>query len=362
MVIKMKNSFVSRPISAFLAAVFLPSLITGTPIASSSVAISTLTPTLPLPVHVLHTFDFPSWCENLAIRSNGDLMVSRLDTPEVLLVSHTSAFSPITIATFNSTTYKGALGISETNTDKFYVITSAQVDDSFVKTSGVNSIWEIDMTTFSQKSGVVTKNATVTKLVDIPGADFLNGMTTLDDEHILVGDVYNGWVYKVCTTTGSYSILINDPLMKFPSVGASTNLGVNGLKISGSYLYWTNTAVGSVNRIQIKADGTPVGSSQVVVSNVPKPDDFIIKSDGAFFVAQNQMDELSVVPKGKSVASVAAGSNISTTLAGVTAGKFGRTSKDKNILYLTTSGALALPINGTVVVAGSIAYIDTTGF
>jgi hypothetical protein len=232
----------------------------------------------------------------------------------------------------------GALGISETTTDKFYVITSAQVDDSFVKTSGVNSIWEIDMTTFSQKSGVVTKNATVTKLVDIPGADFLNGMTTLDDEHILVSDVYNGWVYKVCTTNGSYSILINDPRMKFPSVGASTNLGVNGIKIYESYLYWTNTAVGSLNRIKIKADGTPVGSSQVVVSNVPKADDFIYKSDGAFFVAQNQMDELSVVPKGKSVATVAAGSNISTTLAGVTAGKFGRTSKDKNILYLTTSG------------------------
>ncbi|KAI9649896.1 hypothetical protein NHQ30_002480 [Ciborinia camelliae] len=357
----MKTSSIIR--TALSAFPFLPSLITCTPIAqtsTSSVAISTLTPTLPLPVKVLTTFSFPSWCENFAIRSNGQLIVSRLDTPEVLLVSPTNAFDPITITTFN-TTYKGALGISETTSDVFYVITSAQVNDSFVKTSGVNSIWKINMNTFSQTNGTITSPATVTKVVDIPGADFLNGMTTLDDDHVLVGDIYNGWVYKICTSNGTYSILINDPKMKFPT-GASTNLGVNGIKISDSYLYWTNTAVGTLNRIKITSDGTPVGSSEVVVSNVPKADDFIFKSDGSIWVAQNQMDELSVIPSGASQATLVAGSNISTTLAGVTSAHFGRTAEDKNILYLATSGALALPINGTVVVAGSIVMIDTTGF
>lgn len=149
-------------------------------------------------------------------------------------MSHLDKFSTIVVATFD-TTYNGVLGISETTADVFYVMTSARVDDDFVKTSGVNSIWKIDMTTFAQTHGVVSSTATVTKLVDIPEADFLNGLTTIDNKNIPVGDIYNGWVYRVSTVNGTYSIPINDDKMKVPS-NASTNLGVNGIKISRSYL------------------------------------------------------------------------------------------------------------------------------
>ncbi|KUJ12416.1 uncharacterized protein LY89DRAFT_623574 [Mollisia scopiformis] len=330
------------------------------PTVESSLAVRT--PSLPLTVNVLHTFEFPSWCENLAVQANGRLLVSRLDTPEVIQVDPTGVLAPTTVASWNASEYMGCLGISETVAGVFYVITSAFVNDIFVKTSGVNSIWEINMNTFNVSSaGVVTSNATVSKLVDIESADFLNGMITLNAYHILVGDVYNGWVYKVNTITGRYYIAINDPLMKF-GANATTNLGVNGLKIHSPYLYWTNTAVGSLNRILINAKAEPYGVSQVVTANVPKADDFIFKSDGTAFIAQNQEDELSVLLSGQSVAEVVAGNNISTTLAGVTAGKFGRLSTDANRLYLTTSGALGLPINGSVVVAGSVLYIDTTGF
>ncbi|RAL65715.1 hypothetical protein DID88_005383 [Monilinia fructigena] len=117
-----------------------------------------------------------------------------------------------------------------------------------------------------------------------------------------------------------------------------------------------------LNRIKIRPDGTPVGASEVVVDNVPRADDFVFKSDGSIWVAQNQWDELSVVPVGATQATLVAGVIFSTTLAGVTSGHFGRTPEDKDILYLATSGALALPINGTVVVAGSIVKIDTAGF
>lgn len=334
---------------------------------------------LPLTVQNVVTFPFPSWCENLAIRANGQILVSRLDTPEVILVDPTGKLAPITVATWNASYYMGALGISETTTDVFYVNVAAPVDDNFVKVSGIPAVYKLDMNTFKVTSaGVVTSNATVTKVADITTADFLNGMTTLDDYHILTGDVYNGWVYKVNVLTGAYSIVIEDPKMHFP-VGASTNLGVNGIKIKDSYLYWTNTANGTLNKILITAAATPIGTSSIVTANVPKADDFIFKSDGTAWIAQNQEDELSLLYPGTSNAAVVAGSPISTTLAGVTAGKFGRLASDCNRLYLTTSGGecryplpensyadfeigLALPINGTVVVAGTVSYIDTTGF
>ena len=296
------------------------------------------TPSLPLKVNIVHTFDFPSWCENLAVQANGRILVSRLDTPEVIQIDPKGVLAPITVATFNATTYKGCLGISETTAGVFYVITSAQVDDAFVKTSGINSVWQINMNTLSVDStGNVLTPATVTKLVDIPDADFLNGMTTLDESNILVGDIYNGWVYKISTITGAYNIAINDPLMKFPP-SAGTNLGVNGLKIKDSHLYWTNTANGTFNRIQINSAAQPIGKSQIVSANVPKADDFIFKSDGTAFIAANQADDLSVLLPGQSVATVVAGSPTSTILAGVTAGKFGRLSTDCDRLYLTTSG------------------------
>ncbi|CZR52353.1 uncharacterized protein PAC_02230 [Phialocephala subalpina] len=337
-----------------------PRLVHALPTVETS--LSPRTVSLPLTVNIVHTFAFPSWCENLAVQANGRILVSRLDTPEVIQVDPTGVLAPITVASWNASQYMGCLGISETVAGVFYVVTSAFVDDYFVKTSGVNSIWEINMNTFNVSStGVVTSNATVTKLVDVVSADFLNGMTTLDASHILVADVYNGWVYKVNTKTGVYNIAVNDPLMKRP-LNPTTNLTANGVKIRGSYLYWTNTARGSLNRVLITAAAVPYGISEVVTANVPKADDFIFKSDGTAFIAQNQMDELSALLPGKSIAEVIAGSNTSTTLAGVTAGEFGRLASDSKRLYLTTSGGLALPINGSVVVPGSVVYIDTTGF
>ncbi|KAJ5929488.1 hypothetical protein N7454_006438 [Penicillium verhagenii] len=316
-------------------------------------------------VNTLYSFGDGTWAENLAVRANGQILLSRLDTPEVLQLDPTGVKAPITVASWNASTYMGCLGISETNTDIFYVVTSGFVNDDFVLTSGVNSIWEIDMTTFavSAKTGQVLSNATVSKLVDVTTSDFLNGLTTLSDDLILVADAYNGWVYRVNTNTGAYSVAVNDEKMKFDSIpNPPTNIGVNGIKVHNGYLYWSNTAVGTLNRISVNSQGAATGKSQVVTSNVPKADDFIFKSDGVAFIAQNQMDELSVLYPNQSEAAVIAGSNISTILAGVSAGKFGRLPSDEHILYLTTSGAEGLPINGTVTVPATLSWIDTSAF
>ncbi|CAI7639825.1 unnamed protein product [Penicillium viridicatum] len=330
-------------------------------------AVSLLSTTFAHPsvdVNVLYNFGNGTWAENLAVRANGQILVSRLDTPEILQLDPTGASKPIVVASWNSTTYKGCLGISETSRDIFYVVTSGFVDKNFVLTSGVNGIWKIDMRNFtvSKKTDEVTSKAIVSKLVDIPTSDYLNGATTLSETSILVADVYNGWVYRVDTRTGAYNIAINDEKMKFESVpNPASNLGVNGIKIKDGYLYWTNTAAGTLNRIRITNKGAPVGKSEVV-TNVPKPDDFVFKKNGFAFIALNQMDELSVLYPESSDAHVIAGSNTSTILAGVTAGAFGRLRHDNHILYLTTSGANALPINGSVTVPATLSWIDTTQF
>lgn len=336
----MQNLFRSWSLTAV---VFLSACASAAPATQAEAgALESRSCGIPSPVTVLTTFPFPSWCENLAVRSNGQILTSRLDAPMVWQVDPTGKNAPVEVASWNASEWSGCLGISETTNDVFYVILAAFFDQAtFVKTSGVNSIFKIDMSTFSlTSSGALKTPATVTHLVDIPDADFLNGMTTLNEDVILVGDIYNGWVYAVNVCTGTYTIAVNDPKMKFTYVSdPPTNLGVNGIKMFNNYLYFDNTAAGFLARIFVNPiTGTAIGSSSIVATNLPRADDFIIRSDGTIFVAQNQEDELSIVYPGTSVGEVIAGSNISTTLAGVTAGKFGRLSTDKNRLYLSTSG------------------------
>lgn len=298
-------------------------------------------------VSVLHTFDDPTWLENLAVRSSGEILTTRLDTPILYQVNHLTG-TPVEVATWNGSVWAGCLGIAEGKKDKFYVILAAPFEDgTFLKTGGVNSIFEVDMSTFQLGADGATarRNATVSHVVDIPEADFLNGMAALDDGHVYVSDVYSGTVYLIDVATGNYSLAVDDPLMKWSVAGdpPPTYLGSNGLKVNGGYLYWSNTAAGFLARVRVGSDGFPVGESSVVVTNLSRADDFQFGSDGKVYVAQNQMDTLSVASPLESgnvsvTASALAGNNVSTVLAGVSSPKFGRTSKDKNRLYLSTSG------------------------
>lgn len=292
------------------------------------------------PVTVLHEFPYPSWCENLAIRASGEILTSRLDAPAVYQVDHETG-DAVLVASWDASTWQGAMGIAEVATDVFYVNLAAFTDpDTFVKTGGVNSVFRVDMTTFALAAdGSVAANATVTKVTDIPEADYLNGLTKLSDTKILTVDVYYGIVYAVDVATGAYYVAVDDPLMKYGIVDDPTvDLGANGLKIACGHLYWTNTAASIVAKIPIDAaTGTPTGASSVVAA-VTWPDDFVIRDDETIFVSSNLQDTLSVVFPGTSEAVPIAGSNISTILAGNTAGKFGRTSSDSGRLYLSTSG------------------------
>lgn len=313
---------------------------------------------LPLTVHTIFQGEVPSWHENLAVRTNGQLMVTRLDTPVLEQVDPSGKIAPVVINNFGSA-YAGCLGITETTTDIFYVVVAAPFDSNFVKTSGNSSIFKVDMSKFAVNSaGTVTTNATVTKVVDMPDAGFLNGMITLSTSlgYLLIADSYNGWVYRLNVNTGAYSVIINDAKMKFLP-GSITNLGINGIKIRGSYLYWSNSGDPIFTRIPINSVGAATGAAQVVAS-VRQVDDFQFRSDGTAWMCQNQIQSLSVVENGETT--LVAGNNYSTILAGVTAAQFGRTAATSQILYLTTNGGLAIPVNGTVVTGGKVAYIDTS--
>jgi hypothetical protein len=291
---------------------------------------------LPLTVNTIFQGEIPSWHENLAVRKNGQLIVTRLDSPIIEQVDPTGTLAPIVINTFSSD-YAGCLGITETVDDIFYVVVAAPFGADFVKISGTTSIFQVDMTNFAvDTSGTITTNATITKVVDMPDAGFLNGMTTLSADLglLLIADAYNGSVFRLDVNTGVYSVIIDDPNMKYLPTSI-TNLGINGIKIRGPFLYWSNSGNPIFCRILIDSVGAAIGASEVVAS-IPQVDDFVFRADGTAWMAQNQLQSLSVIVDGQ--ATLVAGNNFSTLLAGVTAGQFGRTAATANILYLTTNG------------------------
>lgn len=173
----------SSTFTSSLKALTILAASTATLASNPEVSISSRDVALPLAVNTIYEGSVPTWFENLAVRENGQLIISRDDTPAIWQVDPTGVLPPIVLSTFNTTAYAGCLGIAETSTDIFYVVLQAPYNQTtFIKTDpSLNaSVFKLDMTEFAvDADGEVTTNATVSKLVDLPDAGFLNGMITL---------------------------------------------------------------------------------------------------------------------------------------------------------------------------------------
>ncbi|EFW98444.1 hypothetical protein CMQ_4296 [Grosmannia clavigera kw1407] len=308
----------------------------------------------------------PSWAENLAFRPDGNLLVTRLYEPALYHVDVTTG-AVVEVYAWNGSEHLGVLGVGQTTADVFYVAVAALVDLTTGATvAGANEIYRVDMRPFmlTDDGTAVANAAVVTRVATVEAAGLFNGLAVLDKRYLLVADSIGGVVYGVDVLTGAYGVAVNDSLM---SVGYAaypqSTLGINGVKVYGDQLYWTNSAAGLLARVPINRLGQAVGPASIAVADVVPIDDFAIRGDGVAFLCQNQLNTLSVayLDERRPVTSFAiAGSNGSTVLAGVTAAMFSP-SRPKR-LYLSTSGGLAAPINGTVTVSGGVSYIDTTDY
>jgi hypothetical protein len=170
----------------------------------------------------------------------------------------------------------------------------------------------------------------------------LNGIAVLNTSKglVFVGDVGGGTVFTLNVGTGKYSKTIQDTTM---APAGQLGLGINGMKIRGKYLYYGTTGQLIFCRIPINmADGTPAGKAEVIAKNV-FVNDFSFDDKGNAFAAQNVQDTVAkIAPNG--MVTVVAGSLNSTLVAGATATEFGKTRKDRSVLYVTTSGGIGSPV------------------
>ena len=305
-----------------------------------------------LTTHVVYQFPLPTWIENLAVRSNGQILLTILTKPELYLLDPANPEKVTLVHTFSEV---GILsGIVEVEDDVFYVAGGNYSLETFKGEHSSGRIWEVDMKSFDTDS-----KATIKEIAHLTGSGLLNGMEALkySENAILLADSEVGCVWKVNVKDGKIEKVIDVDEMK-PPPPPELQLGINGLKVRDGYLYWTNTAKQLFCRVTIDEDGEAHGDPQILETDT-LVDDFCFDKKGNAWLAQHGLNVIGVVKVGGGVIT-AAGKADELTIAGSTACQFGRKG-DEHILYVATCGGLSAPVDGKME-GGKVVAVDTSKF
>jgi hypothetical protein len=320
-------------------------------------------PYLGPPKSIKTIFQFPAsqpnaWAENFIILPNGTFVVSRLDVPEVWNINPFTAESSL-IYTFPDAGV--ILGIAEYEEGVYGVAVGNFSLDPIGGVPKSWSVWSLDL------KGSAPKGR---KIAAIPDAVFLNGLVAVKpntgkgygQSTILVADSTNGGVYAVDPYTGDSSFAITDVTMTTPTPPTPGGPGgINGIKFLGEYLYFTNSDRGLFARVPLTiVGGTNVSAAGPVESLATRTrfiDDFTVLADGTAFLGTDPDNSVQRYTPGKGFETIVGGLN-ETIVAGATAALFGVTKKDRNTLYVTTSGGHGGPVNGTFTEPGKIVAIS----
>lgn len=312
-------------------------------------------PTEFYPVEIIHQFPLGTWVENLAVRSNGQILATILSSPELYQVDPQGKRDPFLIHTFPNAT--GLVGITELGRDKFYVVAITANLETGTFEPGSSSVWEVNLRPFSIHHGTP---AAVVKVANFPDALLLNGIAPFNRKRhtVLIADSLAGVIYRFNVRTGESRIVIDEPLLK-GSIDPFA-IGVNGLNLDGLNLYFSNTRLQIVARQLLNRDASPRGNPVVVVNATSSIDDFALGPNGDYFIAQSPYLSYAPTTTGD-VISLAR--NISMPdLIGATAVRFGRKFKDIHNVYVSTSGGIPQYLSGELTLGGSVNKVHVSRF
>ncbi|KAF2500383.1 hypothetical protein BU16DRAFT_245626 [Lophium mytilinum] len=327
-------------------------------------------PSLNPAINTLHQFPKGAWVENLAVRQNGALLVTRLDVPELWEIE--PVFDPLNsnplhpsgsarlIYRFPGAT--GLMGVATVNANASdhdrYAVTAVNFSlTTFTATPSSSSVWLVDLS--SKKNEVH-----VEKIADIPEAGVLSDITNLDIlGNMLVADSTAGCIWKLNVNTKAYSRFLCDDTMK-PLPADGLPVGLNGMKVvydgqsNTWYTYYANTAKQTLTSVAInRVSGTTNSGFNQLAANIIV-DDFAVDFAGKIWAAGNPSNTVTVIGKDNKVESVI-GSKNSSALAGITA--LAWRSRTDGPLYGTTCGGVMAPVNGTFTEGGKVVAIHVWG-
>lgn len=295
-----------------------------------------------------------SWFENMAIRASGHILATRVDLPEIWAVDPFARTGALLVTVPG---VEALLGIAETRPDVFVFAASnfslRGPDAGWQPNS--TQLWELD---FRGRPCAAGPPPTARRVAEMPAAGVPNGLAAWDESAVVVADSTYGQVIMVDVATGESTTVIRDPTM---ARTANVSVGINGLKVfeqgGRRFVYYTSQAQALFCRIPVDArTGRPTGPAEVIARGFAM-DDFTLRPDGTALVASNADNVITeVAPDGRHA--TVAGSPGSLALASDSSCLFGRTERDRDILYVTTAGGFLTPVNGTLRRPADIAAVD----
>lgn len=242
-----------------------------------------LTPALSIPpaspsIRNIYTFPNNTFIENIAARSNSALLVTSLSVPHLYTIDPKSAI-PTASVVYTFPNASGISGIAEISPDIFALVTGIWDLAATRAALGSLAVWTVDLTR--------GPTPVVRKVTGIANSTIFNGVARhpTNPRLLLAADSDLGAVWKVDLATGSYGVAFQSALFTPTGTAPGTNLGINGLKAKGLYMYFTNSAQGIYGRYVVDSAGGAVGSVQVISNSSAAGrdvvyDDFALEREG----------------------------------------------------------------------------------
>jgi len=304
-------------------------------------------------IRSLYTFPPNTFIENIAVRSNSHLLLNSLSVPTLFTLDPlVPSPTPSIVHTFANGT--GNAGITEISPDIFAVLNG--IWDIAIQRAAFGSftIWTIDFS--SPGNSPIVKH-----VANVPNSNALNGIAAIPyTPYILASDSVLGAVWRINIVTGAVNIAFSSPLfLPQNSSLVGENIGINGIKVHNSFLYFATSAQGLFGRVLIDKEGDQVGDIEVLANlNTTTTqlfvDDFAIGEDGTAWIATHPNQVVRVAPDGTQL--VIANASL---LLNPTSAALGRGSREQEkILYVTDGGEFL----ATGLVDEGVVALDTTQF
>ena len=284
-------------------------------------------------VRMVYQFKEQTELENLAPRSNGQLVLTVSSQPAIYNIDPSKKNQPPSLL-YHFPNVGSTTGIAEIAPDIFAVVTGNWSGVTFQAIPGSFYIWSVDLTTSKPTARIISS---------MPEAAALNGATTLDGspDLLLIADSALGAVWRLNTTTGDHSIAIQDPL--FSNWSSPGPIGINGIRTFRGSLYFLNSAQGSYGRVPISSDGSATGEVEVIARvDVPRVrfDDFDMDWAGSAWIATHPNVVTQVSIEGVQRNFTGDNSGAAIEMLQPTSARFGRGSvEEENVLYVVTGGS-----------------------
>ena len=276
------------------------------------------------------------------MRQRLESLFSPLTTTSLLIVDPTAQTPQAsTLLTINDPLVNCITGIDEYAPGKFAVIGANLEMATF--TSYNASVWKFDLQ--ARSHGAITPQ----KVTDLPYTVLANGLTvnTRGPPGTVLVANSKGSVISVNVRTGEFKVVIQDDAFAIGAAGVP--VGINGLHLRGSYLYFLNSSKGLAGRVPIRNDGSAAGPVEIFAMMPVGQrgyDDFALDDEGRMWIASHPSSLDVVFPdSGKQVVLE---TGLGEAATGPTSAAFGRGNRQQEkTLYLTSGDGVLLAFDTT---------------